>query len=69
LPKELDIAHKTGSIKSVLHDAGIISSDNGLNYILVILSKNLVDKEKSASLFATISESIYSFSVVSNKRI
>ncbi len=66
LPKELRIAHKTGTIKSVLHDAGIISSDNGLNYILVILSKNLVDKEKSISSFAKISQIIYQF-VIKNK--
>lgn len=66
LPKDLCIAHKTGSIKCVLHDAGIISSDNGLNYILVILSKNLVDKEKAISSFAKISQIIYQF-VIKNK--
>lgn len=59
LPKELEIAHKTGTIKSVIHDAGIIKTINGINYILVILSKNLVDMEKSISNFTMISQKIY----------
>lgn len=59
LPNNLHIAHKTGSIKSVRHDAGLISNGKDINYILVILTKNLADTEKSIYQLAKISELFY----------
>jgi len=59
LPKNLYIAHKTGSIKSVRHNAALISDGKNVNYILVILTKNLVDIEKSIYQLAKISELFY----------
>ncbi|MDO9154001.1 MAG: serine hydrolase [Paludibacter sp.] len=66
LPVRLRIAHKTGTIKSIIHDAGIISSDDGINYILVILSKNLVDVKKAIPVFTKISALFYKF-VIENR--
>ena len=41
LPTNVDIAHKTGSITGVHHDAAIVYLPNGRSYVLVLLSKNL----------------------------
>lgn len=61
LPKNLLIAHKTGNLSASIHDAAIISSPEGVGYILVILSKNLQNKEKATAVFAKVSEVLYSF--------
>jgi beta-lactamase class A len=59
LPKNLHIAHKTGTLKSTIHDAALISSDEGKNYILILLSKNLQNKALATTAFAKISEVFY----------
>ena len=41
LPGDVQVAHKTGSITGLHHDAGIIYLPNGETYVLVLLSKNL----------------------------
>ncbi len=61
LPKNLLIAHKTGNLSSSIHDAAIITSTTGLKYILVILSKNLKNKENAIAIFAGISKLFYTF--------
>lgn len=59
LPKEVSVAHKTGSITGVHHDAGIIYLPNGKSYVLVLLSKNLEDFDKGTEQLAKISKTIY----------
>lgn len=59
LPKEVSVAHKTGSITGVHHDAGIIYLPNGKSYVLVLLSKNLKDFDKGTEQLAKISKTIY----------
>ncbi|MCL7754442.1 serine hydrolase [Polaribacter sp. Z022] len=61
LPKNLEIAHKTGSITGVHHDAAIVYLPNGKKYVLVLLSKNLKDFDKGTDQLAKISKSIYDF--------
>jgi beta-lactamase class A len=61
LPENLLIAHKTGNLNKSLHDAAIITSSNGIRYLLVILSKNLENKESAIAVFSKISELIYDF--------
>ena len=46
LPKEVKVAHKTGSITGVRHDSGIVVLPNGHKYVLVLLSKELEDTKK-----------------------
>jgi beta-lactamase class A len=55
------VAHKTGSITGVQHDAGIVVLANGHKYVLVLLSKNLEDKEKGIETLAQISKIVYDF--------
>lgn len=61
LPENLLIAHKTGNLNKSLHDAAIITSTNGIRFLLVILSKNLENKENAIGVFSKIAELIYDF--------
>jgi len=66
LPNNVSVAHKTGSITGVHHDAGIVYLPNGESYVLVLLSKNLKDFDKGTDQLARISESIFNY--VSNDK-
>lgn len=61
LPKEVEVAHKTGSITGVHHDAAIVYLPNGQKYVLVLLSKNLKDFEKGTKQLAEISKSVFDY--------
>ncbi|MEZ4796679.1 MAG: serine hydrolase [Flavobacteriaceae bacterium] len=66
LPETIEVAHKTGSITGVHHDAGIVYLPDGNSYILVLLSKNLSDFDKGTNQLAQISKSIYEFFIQSS---
>ena len=59
LPKEVKVAHKTGSITGVQHDAGIVYLPDGRKYVLVLLSKDLQDEKAGVEVLARVSEMIY----------
>lgn len=61
LPTEVTVAHKTGSITGVHHDAGIVYLPDGRAYVLVLLSKNLKDFDKGTEQLAKISKTIYDY--------
>ncbi len=61
LPKNVKIAHKTGSITGVHHDSGIVYLLNGKSYVLIILSKNLKNFDKATDEMAKISKEIFEF--------
>ena len=61
LPKEVEVAHKTGSITGVHHDAAIVYLPNDRSYILILLSKNLDDFDKATQQLAQISKTIYDY--------
>ena len=61
LPPAVKVAHKTGWIKGLHHDSGIVFLPNGKKYVLVILSKNLDDEKTSVNAMATVSKMIYDF--------
>lgn len=61
LPKDVKVAHKGGSISGVLHDSGIVFLPDGRKYVLVILSKNITNEEKSREMMAEVSKLIYEF--------
>jgi beta-lactamase class A len=63
LPKEVQVAHKTGSITGVHHDAGIVYLPDGRSYILVLLSKNLKDFDKGTDQLAKISKTVYDYMI------
>lgn len=61
LPKDVVVAHKTGSITRVHHDAGIVYLPDGRSYVLVLLSKDLDDFDKGTQQLAEISKTIYAY--------
>lgn len=61
LPEEVKVAHKTGSITGVHHDAGIVYLPDGRSYVLVLLSKNLEDFDKGTEQLAGISKTVYEY--------
>lgn len=67
LPKNVEVAHKTGSITGVHHDAAIVYLPNGGSYILVLMSKNLMDFDKGTDKLAKISKTIYDYMTSDNK--
>ena len=61
LPENIKVAHKTGSITGVHHDAAIVYLPDGTTYILVLMSKNLTDFDTGTDKLAKISKTIYDF--------
>lgn len=61
LPDSLRIAHKTGSITALHHDAGIVFLPDGRSYVLVLLSRELQDFEGGTRQLARISKIFYDF--------
>jgi beta-lactamase class A len=61
LPREVKVAHKTGSIAGVHHDSGIIFLPDGRKYVLVLLSKNLESDTAATTAMAKVSEMIYRY--------
>tara|TARA_B100000929_G_scaffold155735_1_gene123375 strand:- start:75 stop:956 length:882 start_codon:yes stop_codon:yes gene_type:complete len=59
LPKDIEIANKTGMITGVHHDSGIVFLKDGRKYVIIILSKNMSDMESGTEMMAKISELIY----------
>ena len=61
LPAGVKVAHKTGSIKGVHHDSGIVFLPDGRKYVLVLLSRDLVDEKAAVNAMAAVSEIIYRY--------
>jgi beta-lactamase class A len=61
LPKDVQVAHKTGWITGVHHDAGIIYLPDGRQYVLVLLSKKCKNEAAAVQLLAMISSNIYNY--------
>lgn len=59
----LKIAHKTGELSRVRHDAGIVYLPDGGAYIIVLMSKNLDDENEGAAVLARVSKVVYDYCV------
>jgi beta-lactamase class A len=57
LPAGLAVAHKTGDITRINHDAGIVYASRP--YVLVVLVRGIADKKESSALIARISRTVY----------
>lgn len=67
LPKDVQVAHKTGEISGVRHDAGIVFLPDGRKYVLVLLSKQLKDEQAGVKALAGVSEMVYEYMKVGRK--
>src|SRR6266550_2028536 len=60
LPPGTRVAHKTGDITAVSHDAAIVYPPGRKPYVLVVLTRGIADGVRSARLIADISSIVYS---------
>lgn len=56
VPKDIAVAHKTGTITGIHHDAGIVYAPQP--YVLVVMTRGMADEAKSDLLIAQISRII-----------
>jgi beta-lactamase class A len=59
LPAGTRVAHKTGEITAVSHDAAVVYPAGRKPYVLVVLTKGLRESAASAALIADISRMVY----------
>jgi beta-lactamase class A len=59
LPEGVKVAHKTGEITAVAHDAAIVFPSHRGPYVLVILTRGYADMTAAASLMADLSRLVY----------
>src|SRR5262249_2357442 len=59
LPTGARVAHKTGSITRLYHDAGIVYPSADQPYVLVVLTRGLADEQKAHVLVSSISKTVY----------
>jgi beta-lactamase class A len=63
LPPGTRVAHKTGEITAVSHDAAIIYPTGRKPYVLVVLTRGIADGTRASKLIADISAIIYAHNV------
>ncbi|WP_254053667.1 serine hydrolase [Singulisphaera sp. GP187] len=59
LPAGVPVAHKTGSITAIAHDAGVIEPAGRAPYVLVVLTRGIKDSAKAHELIARVSRVVY----------
>lgn len=59
LPEGTRVAHKTGSITKIEHDAGVIYPPGRKPYVLVVLVRGIADEKRAHKLIADISRAVY----------
>jgi len=59
LPPGTRVAHKTGQISGVLHDAAIVYPPGRAPYVLVVLTSGIPDDKVARSLIVDLSRSVY----------
>jgi len=57
LPSSIAVAHKTGNITRIHHDAGIVYAKRP--YVLVILVRGVQESKESAALMAKLSKAVF----------
>lgn len=57
LPAGVAVAHKTGNITRIHHDAAIVYAERP--YVLIILVRGIDGEKKSAAVMAALSKTIY----------
>ncbi|HKR66784.1 MAG TPA: serine hydrolase [Thermoanaerobaculia bacterium] len=58
LPKGTRVAHKTGSITRIAHDAGLVFRPDGSQYVLVVLTRGFLRTEEGERVIAALSRAV-----------
>ena len=62
LPADVKVAHKTGSIRGIHHDSGIVFLPDGRKYVLVLLSRfDPADEKEAIKAMAGVSKLVYDY--------
>jgi beta-lactamase class A len=69
LPPGTRVAHKTGEITAVSHDAAIVYPPGRQPYVLVVLTRGITDGTKSSKLIADISSMVYAHNAAAAARL
>jgi beta-lactamase class A len=64
LPPGTKVAHKTGWITGVLHDAAIVYPQGRPPYVLVVLTRGIPDEKVARQLIVDISRLVYEHTVI-----
>ncbi len=59
LPPGVRVAHKTGAITRIHHDAAIVYPERGPAYVLVVLTEGIEDQARSAELVAEVARGVH----------
>ena len=59
LPPGTRVAHKTGQITAVLHDAAIVYPPGGTPYVLVVLTSDIPDESVARALIVDVSRLVW----------
>jgi len=59
LPPGTRVAHKTGNITGISHDAAIVMPGSPDGYVLVVLTRGLDDAERAARLIADVAREVH----------
>lgn len=59
LPENIDVAHKTGSLKGVRNDAGVVYPPNGQPYVISLFSKRLTDERAGVNALSELSRVVW----------
>jgi len=59
LPREVRVAHKTGDISTVAHDAGVVYAPGRKPYVIAILTEWSPDAGHRSSTIASLSHAVY----------
>lgn len=60
LPPGTKVAHKTGTITAIAHDAGLVFRPDGSAYVLVVLTRGFLDTKDAERVIAEISRALWS---------
>lgn len=61
LPAGTPVAHKTGSITAIMHDAGIVYPEGRDPYVLVILTGGIQDPDTARTLAADLTRLVHAY--------
>ena len=59
LPRDVRVAHKTGDISTVAHDAGVVYAPGRKPYVIAILTEWAAEAGSRSSTIASISHAVY----------
>lgn len=65
LPPGTPVAHKTGWISGVLHDAALVRPPGRAPFVLVVLTADIADRSEARRLIQELARSVWEFDVAS----